>query len=76
MLRRILMFASVLVVLTTNAVPAFAVTDGELDGNRHPYVVLLIDGSRWCAGVSVQRNTPVPDLSADRWALCRCARRI
>ena len=42
MLRRILMFASVLVVLTTNAVPAFAVTDGELDGNRHPYVVLLL----------------------------------
>lgn len=42
MLRRILMFMSVLVLLATNAAPAFAVTDGELDGNGHPYVVLLL----------------------------------
>jgi len=42
MLRRIVMFMSVLVLLAINAIPAIAVTDGELDGNRHPYVVLLL----------------------------------
>jgi len=36
------MFMSVLVLLAINAIPAIAVTDGELDGNRHPYVVLLL----------------------------------
>lgn len=42
MLRRILMSTSVLVSLAVNSVPAIAVTDGDLDGNKHPYVVLLL----------------------------------
>ena len=41
MLRRILLIVSGLVLLATN-VPAFAVTDGHLDGAEHPYVVLLL----------------------------------
>ena len=33
---------SVIVMLTFAVFPARAVTDGELDGNAHPYVVLLL----------------------------------
>jgi hypothetical protein len=33
---------SVLVLLATNVVLALAVTDGALDGDGHPYVVLLL----------------------------------
>lgn len=33
---------SVIVILAVAAFPAGAVTDGELDGNGHPYVVLLL----------------------------------
>jgi hypothetical protein len=42
MKRRILLLASAFVLLAANVMPAFAVTDGELDGDRHPYVVLLL----------------------------------
>jgi hypothetical protein len=39
-MRTILAVAAVLMVFT--ATPALAVTDGELDGNRHPYVGLMV----------------------------------
>ena len=40
MLRRLLML--VVLSLLVLAVPASAITDGELDGNRHPYVGLMV----------------------------------
>jgi hypothetical protein len=39
-MRRILAIAALLVAFTTT--PALAVTDGELDGNRHPHVGLMV----------------------------------
>jgi V8-like Glu-specific endopeptidase len=43
-MRKKMLFAlfSVIVLLTVAVSPAGAVTDGELDGNGHPYVVLLL----------------------------------
>jgi hypothetical protein len=42
-LRKLLtLIATVAVLLTVSAAPAAAVTDGELDGNRHPYVGLMV----------------------------------
>jgi len=43
-MRKKMLFAvfSVLVLLAVAVSPAVAVTDGELDGNGHPYVVLLL----------------------------------
>src|SRR5215218_1267599 len=34
--------AAVLATLALTASPAAAITDGELDGNRHPYVGLMV----------------------------------
>ena len=42
MRRKVLMLLGVFVLLAITVVPAFAVTDGELDGNGHPAVVLLL----------------------------------
>ena len=42
MRRKALMLLGVFVLLAITVVPAFAVTDGELDGNGHPAVVLLL----------------------------------
>jgi secreted trypsin-like serine protease len=45
---RLIVFAIVFILLFSSTIPAGAVTDGELDGNAHPYVVLLlmeIDGA-------------------------------
>ncbi len=39
---RILIIMLVLVLLFVSAMPAGAITDGELDGDGHPYVVLLL----------------------------------
>jgi len=41
-MRKLLVSLSAAVTCATAAVPALAITDGELDGNRHPYVVLLL----------------------------------
>ncbi|MEO6565756.1 MAG: trypsin-like serine protease [Casimicrobiaceae bacterium] len=40
--RRILTLAASFVALTAVAMPALAITDGKLDGEDHPYVVLLL----------------------------------
>jgi len=40
--KMLLVLFSVLVMLTVAVSPVGAVTDGELDGNGHPYVVLLL----------------------------------
>jgi V8-like Glu-specific endopeptidase len=40
--KMLLVLFSVLVMLTVAVSPVGAVTDGELDGNAHPYVVLLL----------------------------------
>src|SRR3990172_1273044 len=37
-----LVLLTVMVLLAVTIIPAFAVTDGELDGDGHPYVVLLL----------------------------------
>jgi len=42
MRRKFLILFGVLVLLAVTVVPAFAVTDGELDGDDHPMVVLLL----------------------------------
>jgi len=42
MRKRVFVLFIVLVVLAIGVVPAAAVTDGNLDGNRHPEVVLLL----------------------------------
>jgi hypothetical protein len=42
MKRRILMLAAAFAGLLTAATPSFAVTDGKLDGDGHPNVVLLL----------------------------------
>ena len=42
MRRKALMLMAVFVLLAITVVPAFAVTDGELDGDGHPAVVLLL----------------------------------
>jgi len=42
MKRKILMLAGAFVALLSGAFPALAITDGELDGSKHPYVVLLL----------------------------------
>jgi V8-like Glu-specific endopeptidase len=42
MRRSVPVLFAVLVLLAVTVVPAFAVTDGELDGNGHPAVVLLL----------------------------------
>jgi hypothetical protein len=42
MRRKALMLLGVFVLLAITVVPAFAVTDGELDGEGHPHVVLLL----------------------------------
>ena len=39
---RLITLMIVLVILLFSAMPASAVTDGELDGDAHPYVVLLL----------------------------------
>jgi len=44
MKRRILMLAGAFAGLLSAAAPTFAVTDGKLDGNGHPNVVLLLMG--------------------------------
>ncbi len=40
--RALVMAAAILAVLTVNMSSASAITDGELDGNRHPYVGLMV----------------------------------
>jgi V8-like Glu-specific endopeptidase len=42
MRKRVFVLFMVLVVLAVGVMPAGAVTDGELDGEAHPYVVLLL----------------------------------
>ena len=42
MRRKALILLGVFVLLAITVVPAFAVTDGELDGDEHPMVVLLL----------------------------------
>ena len=42
MRKRVFVLFMVLVVLAVGVMPAGAVTDGELDGEGHPYVVLLL----------------------------------
>src|SRR5690349_16675763 len=42
MLWKIVKYLSAALVCATGTLPAFAVTDGVLDGNEHPYVVLLL----------------------------------
>lgn len=42
MRRKVLLLLGVFVLLAVTVVPAFAVTDGELDGDEHPEVVLLL----------------------------------
>jgi hypothetical protein len=39
---RLLIFSIVFILLFVSVIPAGAVTDGELDGEGHPYVVLLL----------------------------------
>jgi V8-like Glu-specific endopeptidase len=39
---KLIVFILVLILLFSSTMPASAVTDGELDGNGHPYVVLLL----------------------------------
>ena len=40
--RRILLLLAVVTMLLLTMLPASAITDGELDGNDHPQVVLLL----------------------------------
>jgi V8-like Glu-specific endopeptidase len=40
--KRLLTVIAVVATLSTFALPAGAITDGELDGNRHPYVGLMV----------------------------------
>ena len=42
MRRLIALIGALALVFATNAAPANAITDGELDGNRHPYVGLMV----------------------------------
>lgn len=42
MVKRITLLGALVVALVFSAVPAAAVTDGELDGNGHPYVGLMV----------------------------------
>ena len=42
MRRKVVILVSVFLLLAVSVAPALAVTDGELDGERHPHVVLLL----------------------------------
>ena len=42
MLHRLVIIAALLVGLAIGAGPATAITDGDLDGNGHPYVGLMV----------------------------------
>ncbi len=42
MIKRLTLLGAIVVALVFSAIPAAAVTDGELDGNGHPYVGLMV----------------------------------
>lgn len=42
MIKRLTLLGALVVALVFSAIPAAAVTDGELDGNGHPYVGLMV----------------------------------
>jgi hypothetical protein len=66
----VLFFALTLVLMMVGNVAA--VTDGELDGNGHPYVGLMV--AQDAAGrphVALQRDAPVRYCVSDRRALHR-----
>jgi secreted trypsin-like serine protease len=42
LLKRLAVFVAIMAALAVNTVPAYAVTDGDLDGNGHPYVGLMV----------------------------------
>jgi len=42
MIKRITLLGALVVALVFSAVPAAAITDGDLDGNGHPYVGLMV----------------------------------
>ena len=42
MIKKLTLLGALVVALVFSAVPAVAVTDGELDGNGHPYVGLMV----------------------------------
>jgi hypothetical protein len=42
MRRNVLVLLAVVALLAVTVIPAFAITDGELDGEGHPYVGLMV----------------------------------
>ncbi len=42
MLKRFIVLATIVLALAASSVPAYAITDGSLDGDAHPYVGLMV----------------------------------
>jgi hypothetical protein len=61
LLRRLTLIGVLVVSLFVGATPASAITNGELDGNGHPYVGLMVfnlaDGRFRCSGTLVSSTT-------------------
>ncbi len=60
---------SLIVILALTASPVAAVTDGTLDGNGHPAVVLLLMEVGGAAGIPLQWDAAFPDRPPDRGPL-------
>ena len=80
-MKRLAVILALLALLVVGAVPAYAVTDGDLDGNGHPYVGLMVaqdaDGNPlWrCSGTLLSARvfltaghcTEAPAAHAEIW---------
>ncbi len=81
MLKRVTVVFALLAMLVVGAVPAYAVTDGALDGNGHPYVGIMVAKNAagaplWrCSGTLIAPTvfltaghcTEAPAASAEIW---------
>src|SRR5512132_4121005 len=62
MVKKLTLLGALVVALVFSAIPAAAITDGELDGNGHPYVGLMVaqaaDGTPlWrCSGTLISAS--------------------
>lgn len=81
MIKKLTLLGALVVALVFSAVPAAAITDGELDGNAHPYVGLMVaqdeDGNPlWrCSGTLISARvfitaghcTEAPAVHVEIW---------
>ena len=66
MRRNVLVLLAVVALLAVTVIPAFAITDGELDGEGHPYVGLMVaqdaDGNPlWRCSGTLLSSDALPD---------------